>query len=168
MPEQSSMATDLSTLPNSALLLQIVSAERDCLNCFGTGFVQILAKHDVETDFCGCNKGKVPILDSKLMRLPCPWCDGKGDGCLRITQSETEPHCQGRNWVPNPDAWDLLKALHLAGYKLVETSIRIWLDGQPYSAAVYKEAAHSLARVWDADPERARFLSIIKSFQLVN
>ena len=165
---------DTSTKTNAQLLLQIVSAERDCPTCLGVGSlgmqmdevgdkVAIKTLSLIPCFQCG-STGKAPILDPKLMRLPCtnPYCiavlpefiDSQNVGVCKV--------CGGRNWIPNPDAWDMKKALHLAGYQLVE---EYDLIRRRWVAAVYRYVVNlGIAQIeGDADPARARFLAVVRA-----
>ena len=164
------MATDLSTLPNSAILLQIVSAKRDCAVVWAvahSGRPDSPLPITAHPSECCCEgTGKVPILDPTLMRLPCPWCDGRGKDCLTITQSEIEPHCQGRTWVPNPDAWAMKKALHQAGFQLTEQHTMHEYNPDAYMALCFRYQDLTMIPhlpIFDADPERARLLAVTRA-----
>ena len=153
--------TDTSTKTNAQLLLLIVVAQRDCVcGCHtATSSIRNLVDHTAFKCPPCSGTGKVPILDPGLMRLPCPWCDGKGRWCVGLAQSALDPHCQGRNWVPNSNAWDMKKALHLAGYQLVE---EYDLIRRRWVAAVYRYVVNlGIPRIaGDADPARARLLAV--------
>ena len=156
---------DLSTLTNAELLLLIVAAEREVVGeCDGIN-------HGPET--CG-GTGKVPILDPKLMRLPCPNQDGfwseqfKAHYVGYFKGLTICTYCQGRNWVPNPDAWAMTKAVAQAGFRLTEgcwfhvaAKARYWAHCEPS-----EDDSGSGETVSDADPERARFLAEAKAFGL--
>ena len=174
------MPTKFALLTNAELLLKIVSAEQDCPTCLGVGSlgmqmdevgdkVAIKTLSLIPCFQCG-STGKVPILDPKLMRLPCPGVvtrlggfkpcviTGYQKGVTGELLAGEKDACGGWSWVPNPDAWDMKKALHLAGYQLVEEYDRMrcrWL------AAVYRYADSGYGHIQgDADPERARLLAV--------
>ena len=157
------MTTNLRNLTNAELLLQIVSAERACPTCHGYGGMSsqdLVGIHGNKPmypcEFC-TNTGEVPILDPKLMRLPCigqhPY------PCYIPNRHEHVcEDCQGRTWVPNPDAWDMKKALHLADFDLSEgNAYRI---NMPWGAGCWKRGLQPSEPVWDADPKRARLLAV--------
>ena len=154
------MTTDLSTLTNADLLLQIVAAKK--ISCGYNG--DLFTRCSCEEGDCPCHSigfkevhGKVPILDPKLMRLPCigqhPY------PCYIPNRHEHVcEDCQGRTWVPNPDAWDMKKALHLADFDLSEgNAYRI---NMPWGAGCWKRGLQPSEPVWDADPKRARLLAV--------
>ena len=178
------------------LLLRIVSAERDCPACKGTGNVGAhLPSGNNEGNApwvdptypepcAGCGgTGKVPSLSPELMRLPCPgWRRKSGQDvpCLALRPDwwkifgppylgEVDP-CGGLCWIPNPDAWDMKKALHQVGFYLVESHITLNNVNAPFVAICFLEKAKAFPPasdcppVWDADPERARFLAVAKAF----
>ena len=177
MPD-SNVTTDLSVLPNSAILLLIVMAKRDCQHIFS---VRQGLKPASECQLCG-GTGKVPILAAALMRLPCPcvlYIAGKGeDRCSRCadhiwhSKQLSNMHrddcllCQGRNWVPNPDAWDMRKALHLAGFQLAESHSRMGNADDVFLAHCYPYGGYLSGPrpISNADPERARYLAVAKAF----
>ena len=190
------MTADLSVLPNSAILLQIVAAKRKCLDCSGVGAIcKMEVDGVVVSSFGSCqrcdNTGKVPILDAGLMRLPCPgdgivdcwkgkatrydW-SGHGSDCAQhnLPAYSNEPCscgvwpdclvCKGRNWVPNPDAWAMRKALGMAGFRLDEGC---WFRpvGEPlYWANCGLRQKIDAESGEDADPEQARYLAVAKAF----
>ena len=184
------MTTDLSTLPNSALLLRIVAAERDCTHCQGTGLApREVGEEHLWYELCCCHHGKVPILDPKLMRLSCPcsnnagsgyWCfqcskrrrsvDGYADEYLTPARAAIHApdcaNCRGDTWVPNPDAWDMRKALHLAGFQLIEGHT-MYSHQDKYPAICYRyleQEATPRIPILDADPKRARHLAVARAF----
>ena len=184
------LLTDLSTLTKPELLLLIVSAEKPCID---TEHIGSMCRYG-----CGMT-GKVPILNPELMRMSCPcppYCVAYSDSpddqdwqrcsacgvnrsCPKHLDNVMGEHgswcdnCHGSNWMPNPDAWDMKKALHLADFYLTEgnlfpfTGTGLW----PTGTAVYKAHCRSrvqvesdVAWVWDADPERARLLAVGYAF----
>lgn len=170
------MTTDLSTLSNAELLLRIVSAKRDCPYCLQLQDLEGGPYSVSGCEVCG-GTGKVPILDPKLMRLPCD--SKKHSPCYKEFGYDTPSggnyyetivttDCQGRNWVPNPDAWDMKKALHQAGFHLGE--VHRWPSfqqtGDDWSAVCYPYNSPKLGNegTWDADPKRARYLTVAGAF----
>ena len=174
------MPSQLTTKTTPELLLQIVSAERDCPSCFGKGVLGSSGGfgNSPPPEQWGCvdcgGIGKVPILDPKLMRLPCPNCAGTGHiysisvapALHRQLFSRCQP-CKGEGWMPNPDAWAMKKALHRAEYYLAESHAFMFAGNKPWGAHCYhqREAPSDQAMVWDADPERARYLAVVKVFE---
>ena len=158
------MTTDLSTLTNAELLLQIVVAKRKSVGeCDGIN-------HGPAT----CGIVEVPILSPELMRLPChcvsfmecPNCRSFNDHsvqCKLGTYSHWCDDCQGRGWIPNPDPWAMKRALSAAGFYLAEYE-RLSDGNDVWGACCYVKGYPHID-VTDADPERARFLAVLKAFE---
>ena len=161
--------TDTSTKTNAQLLLQIVSAEKECN-----------AGHPLTDDYFKelgeCYKclgtNKVPILDPQLMRLPCSCLVGYRNYTTSYKQSSnyaTCVDCQGRIWIPNPDPYTMREALHKAGFQLVENHIPIYYKDTslPWMANCfpYSKSASYILQVRSHNPERARFLAVIKAIE---
>ena len=65
--------------------------------------------------------------------------------------------------MPNPDAWDIRRALHQAGYQLVEQhSFGYMADCYPYKRIADDSLPYD--PVEDADPKRARYRAIAGAF----
>ena len=163
----------LASLSNLQLLLRIVEAVRHCPRCFpqdGLSYVIAFSPHQ-DCQECG-GTGKVPILDPKLMRLPCPMLYERPLWASMQTTHELQGincECGGRNWVPNPDAWDMRKALHLAGFYLREESIFVPMEELPWGAACWPKTrtrsnVWATDWAWAADPEWVRLLAVAKAF----
>ena len=166
MRKRTETTTRLEDLTNPQLLRSIVEAEQDCPTCHGYGGMSSLELVGIPgaDPMYGCetcdSTGKVPILDPKLMRLPCPYPCHCQRGPLH-----TAP-CLTRGWVPNPDPGAMKKALHLAEFHLSEDGAFwakredcYWANCRPkYELSDYGET------VWDADPERARLLAVAQAF----
>ena len=173
------MTTNLSLLTNAQLLLRIVSVERECPVCEGTGSLGVdLPAGDSQgnlpaaREMCNncANTGKVPILAPTLMRLPCPnqdgfWSEQFKAHCVSYLKGHSIcTYCQGRNWLPNPDAWAMKKALHQAKLQLLENQGRskdfqAGCFPQGHGKPLYPIGGY----VWDADPERARYLAVVEA-----
>ena len=115
---------------------------------------------------------KVPILDAGLMRLPCPnqygfWSEQFKAHCVGYFKGHAIcVYCKGRNWVPNPDAWDMKKALTLASFQLIECSgFSGWGEaGYRASCQLRKdEFTGERETVWHPDPKWARLLAVTRA-----
>ena len=169
----------LEGLTNAVLLLQIVAAERECSNCKGVGGLSSLdlvgiPGADVMYQCAICNNtGKVPILDPKLMRLPCDTeglCKGgvlQADDLPWGRLGDTHRWCRGRGWAPNLDAWTMKMALTRASLRLTEGyGFFVVGEGLYWASCQAKEEAPEGNKMWDADPGRARLLAEAKAFGL--
>ena len=171
----------LEGLTNAVLLLQIVAAERECSNCKGVGGLSSLdlvgipgADGMYQCAICN-NTGKVPILDPKLMRLPCDTeglCKGgvlQADDLPWGRLGDTHRRCRGRGWAPNLDAWTMKRALHQAKFHLSEGCV-FWHKRTDFYWAtcwsIEEYTGEFEGRVYDTDPERARLLAEAKAFGL--
>ena len=186
------MNTELDALTKPELLRRIVEAERPCSGCLGSGSVGVqmeefgdrVAIENVSLIPCTqCSgTGKGPILDPKLMRLPCP--HGRHAACHSPSQPQnTCPEhlnvhhcfeCHGEFWVPNPDPWAMVKALHKADFQLIERhSYRGDFQAGCYprgpGSALYPAVEYIWdlgGYIWDPDPERARLLAVARAVSL--
>ena len=167
--------TDTSTKTNAELLLQIVSAERDCPNC---SYVPLLEGGIIGFTLCEiCNgTGKVPILDAGLMRLTCDVDGLCKDGVLQADDlpwgrlGNMHRRCLGRGWIPNSDAWAMKKALHQVRFQLREFSGFSGWGEDGYRAICESkedELVGNRETVWDADPERARYLAVAGALEVL-
>ena len=167
--------TTVESLTNRELLLQIVSAERECSKLNSYPHSQKESGYRYKGFQCPelhcLGTGKVPILDPGLMRLPCPnqdgfWSEQFKAHCVSYLKGHSIcTYCQGRNWLPNPDAWAMKKALHQAKLQLLENQGRskdfqAGCFPQGHGKPLYPIGGY----VWDADPERARLLAVAKAF----
>ena len=183
------MTTKVESLTNRELLLRIVSAERDCpdwkpniVNVQGVSYC---------CDRCD-GRGKLPILSPELMRLPCPcppYCVAYSDSpddqdwqrcsacgvnrsCPKHLDNVMGEHgswcdnCHGSNWIPNPDSWAMKKALHQAGFRLAERGTRYGQGQWIAHCCPFGHDSRLCIPIVDADPERARFLTIAKALAM--
>ena len=165
------MGTTLESLPNADLLLCIVKAERDCPLCDGQGYKNLISDpedphHIQSATRCTCRAGKVPILSPELMRLPCPQLYKRSSWPSMATIHELRGincECQGRTWVPNPDAWAMWRAL-----AEIKVDAALNLSGGIFEAVIPDDSFDETR--WCSsegdDPQRALLLAVAKAFAI--